>query len=427
MDGLETMNPAADPAARIAGPSGDFSRIPYHLYTDQAVFDLEQERIFRGPTWNYLGFEAEVRNPGDYTTGYVGTTPYVLTRDGEGALHAFVNRCAHRGVAVVRDLRGNARNFTCIYHQWCYALNGDLIGVPMMKGMRGVGGYPEDFRTADHGLTRLRLATFSGIVFGTFSDETPPLEDYLGPAICARLKMVCGRPIKVTGYHRHTMRANWKLFVENTRDMYHAPMLHPFVSVFEIADAAMQATMEMNHRGGLNSLLSGYKPTDSAGGRPSPRQGKRIPLEEPDVAIGVPEFPDGLAISIISIFPSCLFTLPGNTFSVRQIRPKSVDEVETLYVWYAFEDDDEEMVERRRMQNNMFGPAGYVAMEDAEALELIQQRISDAALEGRSVIEFGGRGTEDRIDHMLSEGAIRGFWKGYCDIMGIEPGSAGAA
>ena len=423
MDGLETV----DAAARIAGPSGDFSRIPYHLYTDQSVFDLEQERIFRGPTWNYLGFETEVGEPGDYITGYVGTTPYVLTRDKDGALHAFVNRCAHRGVAVVRELRGNARNFTCIYHQWCYALNGDLIGVPMMKGMRGVGGYPEDFQVADHGLTRLRLATFSGIVFGTFSDETPPIEDYLGPAICARLRTVCGRPIKVTGYHRHTMRANWKLFVENTRDMYHAPMLHPFVSVFEIADSAMQATMEMSHRGGLNSILSGYKPTDAAGGRPPPRQGKRIPLEEPDVAIGVPEFPDGLAISIISIFPSCLFTLPGNTFSVRQIRPKSVNEVETLYTWYAFEDDDDEMIERRRMQNNMFGPAGYVAMEDAEAMELIQQRISDAALEGRSLLEFGGRGTEDRIDHMLSEGALRAFWKGYCDIMGIEPGSAGAA
>ena len=29
MDGLESL----DPAARIVGPSSDFSRIPYHLYT----------------------------------------------------------------------------------------------------------------------------------------------------------------------------------------------------------------------------------------------------------------------------------------------------------------------------------------------------------------------------------------------------------
>lgn len=129
-----------------------------------------------------------------------------------------------------------------------------------------------------------------------------------------------------------------------------------------------------------------------------------------------------LALSIISIFPSCLFTLPGNTRSVRQIRPKRPGVVETVYTWFAYEDDDDQMLQHRRMQNNMFGPAGYIAMEDAEAMELIQNRISDAALEGASVVEFGGRGVEDRVNHMLSEGAIRAFWKGYCDIMDIPVG-----
>jgi anthranilate 1,2-dioxygenase large subunit len=299
-----------------------------------------------------------------------------------------------------------------------------LIGVPLRKGMRGAGGYPDDFSLADHGLTPIRLSSLHGIVFGTFSNETPSLQEYLGPSICARLKLICDRPIKVTGYHRHTMRANWKLFVENTRDTYHAPMLHPFVTVFKVADAGMQATMEMTHRGGLHSLLSGYKPptTEDFIRQTKIAQGGRLALEEPRVAVGVPEFEDGLALSIVSIFPTCLFTLPGNTRSVRQIRPKAPGVVETLYTWFEYEDDDDEMRLRRRMQNNMFGPAGYVAMEDAEAMELIQSRISDAALEGSSVVEFGGRGVEERFDHMLSEGAIRAFWKGYCDIMGIEVG-----
>jgi anthranilate 1,2-dioxygenase large subunit len=415
---------ATSMTAAFDSPRADFTRIPYSFYTDQRIFELEQERIFRGPTWNYLGLEAEVKSPGDFTTGYIGTTPYVLARNQNGELHAFVNRCAHRGAAVVRGLRGNAEDFSCIYHQWCYDLSGKLIGVPMRKGMRGVGGYPEDFNQADHGLTPIRLATLYGIVFGTFSDETPRLEEYLGTSICTRLKLMCDRPIKVTGYHRHTMRANWKLFVENTRDTYHAPMLHPFVTVFEIADIGMKATMEMTHRGGLNSLLSGYKPpaTPEFIEKTKARQGGRLALEEPRVAVAVPEFDDGLALSIISIFPSCLFTLPGNTRSVRQIRPKSPGVVETVYTWFAYEDDDEQMLQHRRMQNNMFGPAGYIAMEDAEAMELIQNRISDAALEGASVVEFGGRGVEDRVNHMLSEGAIRAFWKGYCDIMNIPVG-----
>ena len=405
-------------------PPADFTRIPYSYYTDSRIFELEQERIFRGPTWSYLGFESEVKNSGDFITGYMGTTPYVLTRNADGELHAFVNRCAHRGAAVVRELRGNTQDFRCIYHQWCYDLAGNLTGVPMRRGMRGMGGYPEDFDQSKHGMKSIKINVLYGIVYGTFSDETPPLEDYLGPSICERLRLMCDRPIKVTGYHRHTMRANWKLFVENTRDTYHAPMLHPFVSVFELADTNMQATMEMTQRGGLNSILSGYRPpaTEEFIQKTKQRQGGGLALEELDVAIGVPEFDNGLALSIISIFPTCLFTLPGNTRSVRQIRPKSPGLVETVYTWFEYEDDDEDMRRRRRMQNNLFGPAGYVAMEDAEAMELIQNRISSSEIKGESVVEFGGRGVESQFNHILSEGAIRAFWKGYCDIMNIPVG-----
>lgn len=406
----------------LPAPTDDFSRIPYELYTSQRIFELEQERIFQGPTWSYLGFESEVKKPGDYITGYMGTTPYVLARNLDGKVHAFVNRCAHRGAAVARELRGNASSLTCIYHQWCYDMAGNLTGVPMRRGMRGVGGYPADFETSDHGLTPIRVEILYGVVFGTLAKDTPALTDYLGPAITDRIEKMCNRPIRVTGYHRQTMRCNWKLFVENTRDTYHAPMLHKFVSVFDIADVGMKANMQMTHRGGLNSILSGYKPpADEAFlQKTRERADGALALEEPGVAVGVPEFEDGLALSIVSIFPTCLFTLPGNTRSVRQIRPRSPNEVETVYTWFEYEDDSDEMRERRRMQNNMFGPAGYVAMEDAEAMENVQNRISNSQLRGGSYVEFGGRGTVERFDHVLSEGAIRGFWKGYCSIMGIN-------
>lgn len=414
---IEQVSTARAPQA----PSADFSRIPFSFYTDAKLFEAEQERIFRGATWSYLGFENEVPKPGDFITGYMGTTPYVLTRSADGNINAFVNRCAHRGAAVVRELRGNRSDLTCIYHRWCYDMAGNLTGVPMRKGLNGAGGYPSDFRMEDHGMKRIRIAKFCGIVFGTLSDATPPLEEYLGPAITERLQEVLNRPVRVTGYHRHTIRCNWKLFVENTRDTYHAPMLHPFVSVFEVADIGMQSTMQMHHRGGLNSLLSGYKPaaTQEFIEKTRSRAGGKLALEEPKVAVGVPEFENGLALSIISIFPTCLFTLPGNTRSVRQIRPKSPGEVETVYTWFEYEDDDDEMRERRLMQNNMFGPAGYVAMEDAEAMENIQNRIANGALEGHAVVEFGGRTVESQFNHMLSEGAIRAFWKGYCNIMDI--------
>ncbi|HEY0907365.1 MAG TPA: hypothetical protein VGE17_09180, partial [Methylophilus sp.] len=43
-------------------PTEDGSRIPYAVFSSQAVYELEQERIFRGPTWSFLGLEAEIPN-----------------------------------------------------------------------------------------------------------------------------------------------------------------------------------------------------------------------------------------------------------------------------------------------------------------------------------------------------------------------------
>ena len=71
-------------------PRDDFTRIPFGVYHDRELYDSEQFRIFRGPTWNYLCFEAEIPEPGDFKCVQVGDTPVVVSRDKDGALHAFV-------------------------------------------------------------------------------------------------------------------------------------------------------------------------------------------------------------------------------------------------------------------------------------------------------------------------------------------------
>jgi len=91
----------------ISWPASDFTRIPYAVYRDPALFDRERGRIFRGETWSYLLLEAEIPNPGDFRTTYVGNSPVIVNRDEEGAIHAFVNRCAHRGATVRRESHGN--------------------------------------------------------------------------------------------------------------------------------------------------------------------------------------------------------------------------------------------------------------------------------------------------------------------------------
>ena len=103
---LRPMNPLDSDA--VTFPHDDGSRVPYKVFSSQAVYEREQERIYRGPTWNFVALDAEIPNPGDFKSTFVGDTPVVVTRNDDGSLAAWVNRCAHRGASVCRKSRGNA-------------------------------------------------------------------------------------------------------------------------------------------------------------------------------------------------------------------------------------------------------------------------------------------------------------------------------
>src|SRR5689334_1604018 len=121
-------------------PDGAIHQVPYWVFQRPDVLLREQERIFRGPSWHFLCLEAEVAKRGDYRTTQIGDMPVVVTRDHAGALHAFENRCAHRGALIALEESGNARDLTCVYHAWRYDLAGNLRGVAFRSGIAGKGG-----------------------------------------------------------------------------------------------------------------------------------------------------------------------------------------------------------------------------------------------------------------------------------------------
>ena len=45
-------------------PVQGYTRAPYWAYTDPDVYAIEQDRIFRGRAWHYVGLEVEVPEPG---------------------------------------------------------------------------------------------------------------------------------------------------------------------------------------------------------------------------------------------------------------------------------------------------------------------------------------------------------------------------
>ena len=92
-------------------PAEGLTRVPYWIYCDPEIYEREQVQIFRGSTWSFLCFEAELPRPNSYRRSNLGTMPVVVTRDAEGTVHAFENRCAHRGSLFdAQRQRGGARH-----------------------------------------------------------------------------------------------------------------------------------------------------------------------------------------------------------------------------------------------------------------------------------------------------------------------------
>ena len=69
---------------KVVWPREDYSRIPFWLYHDPEVYRQEQERIFKGRAWSYVALEAELPNPGDFRTTFIGDTPVIVARADAG-------------------------------------------------------------------------------------------------------------------------------------------------------------------------------------------------------------------------------------------------------------------------------------------------------------------------------------------------------
>src|SRR5579862_8937854 len=121
-----------------------FSRVGYEVFHSPAIYEAERARIFNR-CWCYLCLEAELPEPGAFITVEIGDIPVLVNRTETGAIAAFENRCMHRGTTLRRERRGIDTRHTCIYHQWCYRLDGGLASVPFARGSRGKGGLPPGF------------------------------------------------------------------------------------------------------------------------------------------------------------------------------------------------------------------------------------------------------------------------------------------
>ncbi len=400
--------------------AGELTRIPFWIYQAPEIYALEQQRIFEGPNWNYLCLEAEVANPGDYRTTFLGSMPVVVARDFDQEIYAFENRCAHRGALIALDSGGKARDFTCVYHAWNYDLKGNLKAVAFEDGVAGKGGMGKTFCRSDHGPRKLRIATFAGLVFGSLSDDVPPIEEYLGEEIATRIQRVLPKPVVVTGRFTQMLPNNWKLYFENVKDTYHASLLHTFFTTFRINRLSQRGGMVVSPDGGNHASFSfvdnkGTEHDYSAMGLRSEKED--FALKDPSLLDTADEFNDGCHLQILTVFPNFVLQQIQNALAIRQILPKGQMQTALNWTTIGFADDTPDMKLRRLRQNNLAGPAGYVSMEDGAVGGFVQRGVAAAGGE-RAVVEMGGSGTTNEGTR-ATEASVRGFWKCYRGHMGV--------
>jgi phenylpropionate dioxygenase-like ring-hydroxylating dioxygenase large terminal subunit len=206
-------------------------QIPAFIFSSPEVYQLELERIF-ARNWLFVAHDGEVPEPGDYVTRRMGEDPVIVVRGEDNEIRVFLNVCRHRGMRLCRADLGNTSHFRCPYHGFTYDNGGHLVGVPFHKE-----AYGERLDKEQLSLLQARCERYAGLVFATWADAGPSLEQYLGDMrwyldlLLKRAKMeVVGPP------QRWTVDTNWKLPADNfASDAYHTATTHASIAAIGLA------------------------------------------------------------------------------------------------------------------------------------------------------------------------------------------------
>ena len=296
--------------------------------------------------------------------------------------------------------------------------------MPFRRGQKNMTGMPRDFDPKQHNLRKLRVDSYRGLVFATFSDTVEELAEYIGPDMRPYVDRIFHKPIEYLGCTRQYAKSNWKLYLENVKDPYHASLLHLFHTTFNIFRVGMEAVSVADSRHGLHSVILAIK--NEGDNNAAAYQSQQIRsyddsfrLEDASVLGHVKEYPELTTNHIQPIFPQLVIQQIHNSLVARQILPKGPDEFELVFHFFGYADDTPELRALRIKQANLVGPAGYISMEDTEATELVQRATAGAGENDVSILEMS-RDAPDETNTLISESMVRRFWVGYARLMGFE-------
>lgn len=352
------------------------------IFIDEKIYTEELQQIF-GRCWLYLAHESEIPKKGDYLNVVMGNTPVIICRGSDDKIFAHVNSCRHRGNTLCRADRGNTKAFRCPYHSWVYDLSGKLIGLPGDKEL-----YADKVDKTEWGLVSVaKISTYKGLLFATFDNDAPSLEDYLGDMRWGLdILLDQGDLIAVPGTMRWTMNTNWKFPADNGGgDLYHIFSTHRSAFLIGhndgdgVTDGAKQVslsdifaikgfTMLTEYGHGYNADYIGSKIDQD-----SPLSAWR---KNPEIQRKLGAFRNNIHRANKNIFPN-LFVVSGSRELIirNPMGPTKTEFRKTLLIDKNADPATQRM--QVRNSNRHFGPAGLAEQDDGENWEQCTVGTSD--------------------------------------------------
>lgn len=186
-------------------------------YASPEQLQRERERLFQR-AWHCVGTLAEIPQEGDFITLERLDYPLLVWRK-DGEVHAFLNVCAHRFCTLSGAACGRAQpHLKCQYHGWEYDATGSTRRIPDAKNFKPL-------EPGVLGLRKFRTELLEQLIFVTFSDDAPPLPEYLGP-LYDQWRPVFTENWWMASGMDYPVDANWKAIVENALESYHTDCVH---------------------------------------------------------------------------------------------------------------------------------------------------------------------------------------------------------
>jgi p-cumate 2,3-dioxygenase subunit alpha len=410
------LGPSKAGYLQIDPEQGTF-RVARRSFLDEDLLASERAEIF-DKCWLYIGHASELAKPGAFVTRSVGGRNLIFVRDGTGVVRAHLNSCPHRGATVCRERSGSAKFFNCSYHGWVFAADGKMREIP------GVEAYAPGFK--ESGCADLvsvpRLEQYRDFWFVCFDREAVSLVDYLAGAV-EYLDLIADQSDTgmqlAGGVQEYSIRANWKLLVENSFDGYHALSTHS--TYMDFLKNSNGALSQPNVFGVARDLGNGHACVEYTApwGRPVanwvPAWGAQGKTEVDSVyarllASQGKERADRISrySRNILIFPN-LVIVDVMSLTIRTFYPRSASSMDVT-AWALAPSEENAWMRKQRLSSflEFLGPGGFATPDDVEMLEQCQKGYQNQKEAGWNDVS---RGMLKAAPETVDEHQIRVFWR----------------